>query len=58
MRQVLGTENPAVLMTNILAKPFLDKCRGRRGQKRVDARAHSSIVIQGKEKPASAGRLA
>ena len=50
MRKVLGTENPADLMTKNLARQWLDKCMLQLNQHRTMGRAQASLDIQGKGK--------
>ena len=69
LRKVLGTENPADLMTKNLARQALDKCMLQLNQHRTVGRAQTSLNIQGKgktnvntgsipsEEPVVAGRM-
>ena len=69
LRKVLGTENPADLMTKNLARQALDKCMLQLNQHRTAGRAQTSLNIQGKgttnvttgsissEEPVVTGRL-
>ena len=50
LRKVLGTENPADLMTKNLARQALDKCMLQLNQHRTVGRAQTSLNIQGKGK--------
>ena len=54
LRKVLGTENPADLMTKHLARQPLDKCMLQLNQHRTSGRASAGLDVQGKNK-ASAG---
>ena len=47
LRKVLGTENPADLMTNHLARQPLDTCMLQLNQHRVKGRAQAGLDIQG-----------
>ena len=53
-RKVLGTENPADLMTKHLLRSALDGCMGSLNQERLAGRARSGLEIQGRKKTASA----
>ena len=48
--KVLGTDNPADLMTKHLLREPLDKCMGHLNQRRMSGRAKSGLEIQGKSK--------
>ena len=50
LRKVLGTENPADMMTKHLPRASLDKCMSHLHQVRVEGRAKASLDIQGREK--------
>ena len=50
LRKVLGTKNPADMMTKHLPRVSLDKCMAHLHQARAEGRAKSSLDIQGKEK--------
>ena len=50
MRKVLGTENPADLMTKYLARPLLDRHVEFLHHDRATGRAKSGLDIQGKSK--------
>ena len=49
-RKVLGTENPADMMTKHLLREALDKCMGHLNQWRLQGRARSGLEVQGKVK--------
>ena len=49
-RKVLGTENPADLMTKHLARQPLDKCMLQLNQHRTSGRASAGLDVQGKNK--------
>ena len=49
-RKVLGTENPADMMTKHLLREPLDKCMNHLNQWRMSGRAKSGLEIQGKSK--------
>ena len=46
-RKVVGTDNPADMMTKHLAREPLDKCMGQLNQHRVTGRAQAGLNIQG-----------
>ena len=50
LRKVLGTENPADMMTKHFPRDSLDTCMNHSHQARVEGRAKASLDIQGKEK--------
>ena len=50
LRKVLGTENPADLMTKHLARQPLDKCMLQLNQHRTAGRASAGLDVQGKNK--------
>ena len=50
LRKVLGTENPADLMTKHLARQPLDKCMLQLNQHRTSGRASAGLDVQGKKK--------
>ena len=50
LRKVLGTENPADMMTKHFPRASLDKCMSHLHQARAEGRAKASLDIQGKEK--------
>ena len=50
LRKVLGTENPADLMTKNLARQSLDKCMLQLNQHRTAGRAQASLDLQGRGK--------
>ena len=50
LRKVLGTENPADMMTKHLPRASLDKCMAQLNQHRVCGRAKTSLNIQGRGK--------
>ena len=50
LRKVLGTENPADLMTKHLARQPLDKCMLQLNQHRTSGRASAGLDVQGKNK--------
>ena len=50
LRKVLGTENPADLMTKYLARQPLDKCMLQLNQHRTSGHAKAGLDIQGKGK--------
>ena len=50
LRKVLGTENPADLMTKNLARQALDKCMLQLNQHRTVGRAKASLDLQGRGK--------
>ena len=47
LRKVLGTDNPADMMTKHLPRASLDKCMAQLNQHRVCGRAKTSLNIQG-----------
>ena len=49
LRKVLGTENPADLMTKHLARQPLDKCMMQLNQHRSAGRASAGLDVQGKK---------
>ena len=55
MRKVLGTENPADLMTKYLTRSVMDNHLEYLSQRRESGRARSGLNIQGKSAPDSAG---
>ncbi len=50
LRKVLGTDNPADMMTKHLPRASLDRCMTQLNQHRVCGRAKTSLNIQGKGK--------
>ena len=50
LRKVLGTKNPADMMTKHLARLPLDGCMSQLNQHRVDGRARAGLNIQGAQK--------
>ena len=48
MRKVLGTENPADLMTKYLVRDKVDACMMKMKQARLEGRAKSGLELQGK----------
>ena len=50
LRKVLGTENPADLMTKHLARQSLDKCMRQLNQHRAVGRARAGLDVQGARK--------
>ena len=50
MRKILGTENPADLMTKYLARPVMDTHFGFLSQRRESGRAKSGLRVQGSDK--------
>ena len=48
LRKVLGTENPADMMTKHLPRQPLDKCMGQLNQTRAQGRAKAGLDVQGK----------
>ena len=48
LRKVLGTENPADMMTKHLPRQPLDKCMGQLNQKRAQGQAKAGLDVQGK----------
>ena len=58
-QKVLGTENPADMMTKHLLREPLDKCMKELNQWRMSGRAKSGLDIQGSgKKPAGEARVA
>merc|ERR1712185_815534 len=55
IRKVLGTENPADLMTKYLTRSVMDTHLEYLSQRRESGRAKSGLNIQGKSAPDSAG---
>ena len=47
LRKVLGTENPADLMTRYLTRAAADRCKGYLSQEKVAGRARSGLKVQG-----------
>ena len=47
LRKVLGTENPADLMTKYLTRTAVDRCMGYLSQERLAGRAESGLKVQG-----------
>ena len=47
LRKVLGTENPADMMTKHLPRQPLDKCMGQLNQHRARGRAKAGLDVQG-----------
>ena len=47
LRKVLGTENPADMMTKHLARSSVDKCMCQISQDRAGGRAESGLEVQG-----------
>ena len=45
--KILGTENPADLVTKLLVKDKIDKCMAKIGQVRREGRADCSLELQG-----------
>ena len=54
MRKVLGTENPADMMTKYLTRPVMDTHLEYLSQRRESGRARSGLDIQGKSAPDNA----
>ena len=54
LRKVLGTENPADMMTKYLDRTCIDKCMGYLSQDRADGRAKSGLEVQGADPAGSA----
>ena len=52
---MLGTENPADMMTRYLTRSLIGKCMGHLFQERVEGRAKAGLEIQGNEKGPAAG---
>ena len=55
LRKVLGTENPADMMTKYLDRTCLDKCMKYLSQDRADGRAKSGLEVQGADHANSTG---
>ena len=55
LRKVLGTENPADMMTKYLDRTCIDKCMGYLSQDRADGRAKSGLEVQGADHAGSTG---
>ena len=47
LRKVLGTQNPADLMTKYLTRESTDKCMGYMSQERLAGRAEAGLQVQG-----------
>ncbi len=59
LRKVLGTDNPADMMTKHLLRDAVDKCMSHLRQRRVSGRARLALDIQGKgAKVESKGQVA
>ena len=56
LRRVLGTENPAELMTKHLARQSLDKCMKQLNQHRAVGRARAGLDVQGAGKSTAGKR--
>ena len=56
MRKVLGTDNPADLMTKYLTRQVIDTHLQFMGHHRADGRARASLKVQGKTANAVTGR--
>ena len=47
IKEVLGTENPADLMTKYLTRESTDRCMGYMAQERLAGRAKAGLQVQG-----------
>ena len=59
LRKVLGTENPADVMTKYLTRESTDKCMGYMSQERLAGRAEAGLQVRGggdKKKESARGR--
>ena len=57
MRKVLGTDNPADLMTKHFARSVIDTHLQFMGHHRADGRAQAGLKVQGKIADAATGRV-